>query len=64
MLCDYFDDVIIRSNGPLLWLKVFLDSRLKYESLEPLIEFLAFLVQKLFQKNSKYFRKFLGDFPS
>jgi len=31
----------------ILWLKVFLDSRLQYESLEGLMDFLAFLVQKL-----------------
>jgi len=51
MFCGYFDDVIW-SNKPILWLKVFLDSRLEYESLEPLIEFLAFMIQKLRQKNS------------
>ena len=55
------------SNEPILWLKAFLDSRLEYESLVPLIEFPAFLVQKLCQKKSKYFRNFLadlGDFPN
>jgi len=31
----------------MLWLAVFFDSRLKYAFLEPLIKFLAFLVQKL-----------------
>jgi len=67
MFCDYFDDIIIRSNKPILWLKVVLDYRLEYESLEPLVEFLAFLAQKLCQKNSIYFRNFLrdfGDFPN
>jgi len=39
----------------------FFDSTQEYKSLEPLIEFLAFLVQKLGQKNSKHFRNFLGD---
>jgi len=52
MFCDYFDDVFTRSNEPILWLKVFLDSRLEYESLEPLIDFLAFLIQKLCQKKN------------
>jgi len=55
-----FHDVIDRSNEPNLWLKVFwiLGSN---ASLEPLIDFLAFLVQKLCQKSSKYFRNSLGD---
>jgi len=44
MFFDYFYDVIIRSHAPIFWLEVFLDSTQKYESLEPLIEFLAFLV--------------------
>jgi len=34
-------------NEQILWLKDFFDSRLEYESLEPLINFLAFMVQKL-----------------
>jgi len=41
-----FDDVIGRSNEPVSWLKVLLDIRPKYESLEPSIDFLAFLVPK------------------
>jgi len=32
--------------------RFFLDSRLEYESLEPLIDFLAFLIQKLCQKKN------------
>jgi len=28
MFCGYFDDFIIRSDEPILWLKVLLDSRL------------------------------------
>jgi len=49
MFCGYFDDVIIRFNEPILWLNFFY-SRVEYEFLEPLIEFLAFLVQKICQK--------------
>jgi len=45
-------DVIIRSHAPIFWLAVFLESRPEYAFLEPLIEFLAFLVLKLGQKNS------------
>jgi len=66
MFCGYFDDVIIRYNEPILSLKVFFDSRLEYESSDPLVEFIAFPVQKLCQKKSKHFRNFLrnlGDFP-
>ena len=47
-VCFVVIDYVIIRYEPILWLKVFfLDSRLKYESIEPLIEFLAFLVQKL-----------------
>jgi len=35
---------------PIFWLAVFLDTRREYAFLEPLIEFLAFLIQKLDQK--------------
>ena len=45
-------------HAPVLWLAVFLDSWLKYAFLEPFIEFLAFLVQKLCQKYSKHVRNF------
>jgi len=45
-------DVIIRSHAPILWLAAFSDSRAEYAFLEPLIEFLAFLVQKLGQKTA------------
>jgi len=44
--------VIIRSHAPMFWLAVFFDSRAEYAFLENLIEFPAFLVQKLGQKNS------------
>jgi len=43
-------DVVIRSHAPIFWLAVFLDSRAEYAFLQPLIYFLAFLVQKLGQK--------------
>jgi len=42
-----------RTIHPILWFKVFLDSRLQYESLEGLMDFLAFLVQKLRQNKQK-----------
>jgi len=38
-----------RTIEPILWLKVFLDSKLQYVSLEGLMDFLAFLVQKLWK---------------
>jgi len=53
-ICLHLDDVIKpgrRQIEPILWLKVYLDSRLKYESLECLIDFVAFLVEKLWQNN-------------
>jgi len=37
---------------PIFWLAVFLDSRAEYTFLEPLIEFLVFLVQKLGQNTA------------
>ena len=38
----------------ILWLRsFFLDSRLQYESLEGLMDFLAFLFQKLWQNKQK-----------
>jgi len=39
-----------RSNEPISWLKLLLGSRLLYESLLRLIDFLAFLVPKLWPK--------------
>jgi len=38
-----------RPIEPILCLKVFLDSGLQYESLEGMIDILAFLIQKLWQ---------------
>jgi len=67
MFLGYFYDTIVRSHAPIFWLEVVLDSRLEYEYLGPLIEFLAFLVQTLCQKYSKYFRNspaHSGDFPN
>jgi len=55
--CELYD-VIIRSNAPIFWLAVFLDFWQEYMFLEPLIEFLAFLVQKLGQKTAKWLRGF------
>jgi len=49
----------IRTIHQILWLKFFLDSRLQYESLEGLMDFLTFLVQKLWQNKQKY----LGESP-
>jgi len=49
VFCNYFDGVINLSKL-MLWLKVLLDLRPEYESLEPLIDFLAPLVPKLCQK--------------
>jgi len=42
---------------PILWFKVFFYSKLQYESLEGLIDFLAFLVQTLWQNKHKLFRE-------
>jgi len=50
MFCEYSYDVNRISNAQILWLKVLLNPGLKYELLEPLIDFLAFLVPKLGQK--------------
>jgi len=50
-----------RPIEPISWLKVFLDSRLQYESLEGLMDFLAFLVQKLWHKNQKFIREIPTD---
>jgi len=53
-MCQYFD-------------LYFQDSRREYVFLEPLIEFLAFLVQNLGQKTANWQGAFLdtfGDFPN
>jgi len=41
------------SNGPTFWPKYFYETRLSYESLEPLIGFLAHLDEKLCHKKQK-----------
>ena len=41
------------SNRPKFWPKYFYESRLSHESLEPLIDFLAYLDEKLCHKNQK-----------
>jgi len=51
MFCEYSYAVIRGSNARLLWLKVLLDPGVEYEFLGPLIDFLAFLVPKLGQKD-------------
>jgi len=56
-----YNDVIDWSNEPISEFKGLLETRLRYESLENLIDFLAFLVPKLWPKKSKYFRNSLGD---
>jgi len=45
-----------RTIHQILWLKIVLDSRLQYESVEGLIDFLAFLVQNVWQNNQKFIR--------
>ena len=41
------------SNGPTFWPKYFYETRLSHESLEPLIDFLAYLDEQLCHKNQK-----------
>jgi len=50
MFCNCSYDVIRGSNSRTLSLKVLLNPGVEYEFLEPLIDFLAFLVPKLGQK--------------
>jgi len=49
---------------PILWLKVFLDSRLQYEFSEGLMDFLAFLVQTLWQNKQKLIREISGNYSA
>jgi len=51
MFCEYSYEVIRGSNARILWLKVLLDPGLECEFLDPLIDFLAFLVPKSGQKH-------------
>jgi len=60
LFCDYSYDVIRGSNVRTLYLKVLLDSWLKYESSELLFDFLAGLVQKLGQKTANQQGAFLN----
>jgi len=46
-----------RTIEPILWLKYFLDSKLQYKSLEGLMDFLVFLVQKLWQNKHNLIRE-------
>ena len=48
-----------RTIEPIYWLKIFLDSRLLYESLEGLTGFLTFLIQS----SGKISRNQLGKYP-
>jgi len=43
----------IRTINQILWLKVFVNSRLLSESFEGLMDFLAFVVQKLWKNKQK-----------
>jgi len=63
----HLDDLIAPGNRPIepiSWLKVFFDSRLQYESSEGLLDFLAFLVQKLWQNNWIFFREIPDNYSS
>jgi len=48
----------------ILWFKVFLDSRLQYESLEGLVDFLAFLVQKSRQNKHKSIKEIPSNYSA
>ena len=59
IFCLHLDDHVMscESNNPSDFVaQIFLDSRLQYESLESLMDFLAFLVQKLWQNKQKIIR--------
>ena len=43
-------------NGPTFWPKYFYETRLSHESLEHLIDFLAYLDQKLCHKKQKFIK--------
>ena len=49
-------------NGPNLWFKIWLHSRLEYESLEPLMDFLRYLVPKLGPKDAELLGSCLSNF--
>jgi len=52
LLCTALDAHLI-SKGPTFSSKYFYETRLSHESLEPLIDFLAYLDEKLCHKNQK-----------
>ena len=59
-ICLHLDDDVIpweSNNRADFVAQLFLDSRLQYESLEGLMDFLAFLVQKLWQNKQKLIRE-------
>jgi len=59
IFCLHLDNDVISwesNNPPDFVAQSFLDSRLQYESLEGLMDFLAFLVQKLWQNKQKIIR--------
>jgi len=59
-ICLHLDDVIIpreSTNRADFVVQSFLDSRLQYQSLEGLMNFLVFLVQKLRQNKQKLIRE-------
>ena len=62
MFCEYSYDVICGSNLRIMWLKVLLDPGVEYKFLEPLIDFLAFLIPKLGQKEPNPLLIISGDF--
>jgi len=49
-------------NEPKLWLKIWFDSRLKYESLEPLMNFPGVLVTKVWPEDPNLLRNMLINF--
>ena len=53
-----------RTIHQILWLKFFFDSRLQYESLEGLMDFLAFLVQRFWQNKQKLIREIQWNYSA
>jgi len=56
-ICLHLDDDWESNNPSDFVVQSFLDSRLQYESFEGLMDFLAFLVQKLWQNKHKLIRE-------
>ena len=66
-ICLYLDDDIIpwESNNPSDFVvQNFLDSRLLYKTLEGLMDFLTFLVQKLGQNKQKLIREITWNYSA